>query len=88
MKLLIITGNGAVGKMTVGQNRLKHKPSKRNIERSTGFICQTDEEKRCESNEGEIIKGMNIPPERYMRIDNSALSAEEAAKIIKERFSL
>jgi len=72
----------------VTENRLKHKASKRNIERSTGFIYQADEENRYESLDGEIVSGLNIPPERYIKIDNSSLSAEEAAKIIKEKFSL
>jgi hypothetical protein len=72
----------------ITENRLKHKPSKRNLEWSTGLIYQADEENRYESLDGEIVSGMNIPPERYIKIDNSALSAEETAKIIKEKFSL
>ncbi|MCL2694494.1 MAG: shikimate kinase [Oscillospiraceae bacterium] len=72
----------------VTENRLKHKPSKRNVERSAGYIYQADEENRYESLDGEIVSGLNIPPGNYIKIDNSALSAQETAKIIKERFSL
>ncbi|MCL2637406.1 MAG: shikimate kinase [Oscillospiraceae bacterium] len=72
----------------ITENRLKHKASKRNIERSNGWIIEHDEKHRLESHDGEIVSGMNIPPERYIKIDNSDLPPEEAAKIIKERFSL
>ena len=64
------------------ENRLLNKASKRDLELSDLRITQADEHYRCESYEGEI------PFENYLRIDNSSLSAEEAAKIIKNHFSL
>ena len=64
------------------ENRLKNKPSKRDIENSERRIIRDDEKHRFVSFEGEI------PFENYIKIDNSNLSAAETAKIIKERFSL
>ncbi|MBQ7886254.1 MAG: shikimate kinase [Clostridia bacterium] len=64
------------------ENRLMHKASKRDIAASDLRITHADEHYRCESHEGEIPFG------NYLRIDNSSLSAEEAAKIIKNHFSL
>ena len=63
------------------ENRLKNKPSKRDIENSERRIIRDDEKHRFVSLEGEI------PFENYIKIDNSNLSAEETAKIIKERFN-
>jgi len=75
-------------KRNVSKNRLKHKASKRNLERSRARLLIMDEEERLESHDGEIVSGMNIPPENYIKIDNSDLPPEEAAKIIKEKFKL
>jgi len=66
----------------VTQNRLKNKPSKRDIEISRARLMRDDERYRCVSREGEI------PFENYIRIDNSALPPERAAEMIKESFSL
>lgn len=63
-------------------NRLENKPSKRDIEVSERRILRDDEKHRFVSFDGEI------PFENYIKIDNTNLSAEETAKIIKERFSL
>ncbi|MEA4921625.1 MAG: shikimate kinase [Clostridiaceae bacterium] len=64
------------------ENRLKQKASKRDIESSTKRLIEDDKSYRCVSNEGEV------PFENYMRIDNSALTARDAAVMIKERFGL
>lgn len=64
------------------ENRLKHKPSKRDVEMSEKRLLNDDEKYRCVSYEGEI------PFENYLRIDNTNLSPEEAARIIRERFGL
>ena len=64
------------------ENRLKHKSSKRDLKTSEQRILNDDKNYRCVSFEGEI------PFENYIRIDNSELSAAEAAKVIKERFCL
>ncbi len=66
----------------VTENRLKHKASKRNIEDSNRRLVQDDLENRLVSRDGEI------PFENYIKIDNSALSAAEAAARIKARFDL
>lgn len=66
----------------VTENRLKHKPSKRNLEWSKDMIVQSDLEQRLESYDGEI------PYENYIKIDNTNLSAQKTARIIKDRFKL
>lgn len=64
------------------ENRLKHKPSKRDVEVSDDRLIRADEEYRCESRIGEV------PFRNYFRLDNSALSAEAAADEIIKKFSL
>lgn len=64
------------------ENRLRHKPSKRNIEESNQRLVRDDNNHRCVSYDGEI------PFENYVKIDNTDLSPEVVAKMIKERFSL
>lgn len=64
------------------ENRLLNKPSKRNLEWSENDILKTIEKYRMNSYEGEIKY------ENYLKIDNTKLSAEETAKIIKEKFDL
>lgn len=66
----------------VTENRLKHKASKRDIDASNKRLFRDDENHRLESYEGEI------PYENYIKIDNTNLSPEEVARIIKERFLL
>lgn len=64
------------------ENRLKHKPSKRNLEWSNEMIVESDLENRLESYDGEV------PYENYIKIDNTNLSAAETAKMIRDRFGL
>lgn len=64
------------------ENRLRHKASKRNIELSNQRLLVDGDRYRLESLEGEI------PFENYMRLDNSNLAPDEAARRIKERFAL
>lgn len=64
------------------ENRLSNKPSKRDVETSDARLLRDDEKYRCVSFEGEI------PFENYLRIENENISAEDAAKMIKERFLL
>lgn len=64
------------------ENRLKNKPSKRDLELSEYLLIRDDENNRLESLDGEI------PFENYIKIDNSNLSPDLTAKIIKEKFSL
>lgn len=64
------------------ENRLEHKPSKRDLEWSENDIIKSIEKHRLNSKPNEI------PFENYLRIDNTNLSAEDTAKIIKEKFNL
>ncbi|MFT3950758.1 MAG: shikimate kinase [Oscillospiraceae bacterium] len=64
------------------ENRLKHKPSKRNIIISNQRLLMDDDKHRCVSNDGELTF------ENYIKIDNSSLSPETVAKMIKECFLL
>ncbi|MEK4485738.1 AAA family ATPase [Psychrobacillus sp. FSL H8-0484] len=63
-------------------HRLENKPTKRNIEQSEQHLLSTIESSRLNSKIGEIEK------ENYIRIDNTYLSAEEVAQIIKKEFQL
>lgn len=69
-------------KRNITENRLLHKPSKRNQAFSRSCILREDSSYRLVSYEGEI------PFANYLRIDNSNLSPEAVADIIKGRFSL
>ena len=66
----------------VSENRLKHKASKRDIERSNRRLIEDDKNHRCVSYEGEI------PFDNYLRIDNSDKGPEEVARLIKDTFNL
>lgn len=64
------------------ENRLKNKPSKRDVEVSDQRVMREDANYRLVSLPGEI------PFENYLRIDNTHLSAEDAARQIQEHFQL
>lgn len=66
----------------VTENRLRHKPSKRDLDASNRRLLRDDENHRCVSCEGEI------PFENYLRIDNSDKAPDEVARFIKETFRL
>ena len=66
----------------VSANRLANKASKRDIEASNRRLIEDDRRYRCESLPGEI------PFENYLRIDNTDLSPEDAARRIRETFGL
>lgn len=63
-------------------NRLEHKPTKRNIEWSRNEIIKSNNEHRLNSLPGEIKE------KNYLRINNTNISAEEVAKMIKKKFNL
>lgn len=63
------------------QNRLKNMPSKRNLEESKKNLIDVDNMWRCESKEGEI------PFDHYLKIDNTSLSPEYVAKMVKKHFN-
>ncbi len=64
------------------ENRLKHKPSKKDLALSDARLIECDEKYRCVSLPGEI------PWPNYLRIENENVSAKEAAGKIKETFGL
>ncbi len=64
------------------ENRLKNKPSKRDLAVSDQRLIQDDIRYRCVSFPGEI------PFENYLRIENSDKSPEEVAAMIKDTFDL
>lgn len=66
----------------ITENRLRNKPSKRDIEISNARLIRDDEKYRLVSKEGEI------PFDNYLRIDNTSLAPDVVAGIIKEKFSL
>lgn len=66
----------------VTENRLRNKPSKRDIEASNSRLLNDDARARVVSYEGEI------PFENYLRIDNTHVPPEEAARMIRDHFSL
>lgn len=55
------------------ENRLHHKPSKRDLAFSNDALIRNHHEHRLNSEEGEVPDGL------YLRIDNSNLTASEAA---------
>lgn len=63
-------------------HRLEHKPSKRNLEWSEQELLSTMKKHRLNSMPEEITK------QNYLKINNTALSAPEVAKKIKETFHL
>ena len=68
------------------ENRLKEKASKRNVALSEMRMLGAEEKYRCVSELGEIENLLGIPPERYLRIDNTNLSPDEAAEMIVRYF--
>ena len=66
------------------ENRLKYKESKRNIEWSKQELLKSMEKHKFNSDEGQGEKLF----ENFIKIDNTNISAEYVAKIIKEKFDL
>ena len=66
----------------ITENRLRHKASKRNVERSAQYLISDDNTYRCESRNGEI------PFKNYIKIDNTNISPDKVAKEIKLKFLL
>lgn len=64
------------------ENRLRNKPSKRDIEMSNHRLLEDDYNHRFVSREGEI------PFENYLRINNTDITAAQAAAYIKDKFNL
>jgi hypothetical protein len=66
----------------ISPHRLEHKPTKRNVEWSENELKETMVKHRLNSSKNEINK------ENYIKINNTNLSAEEVASLIKNRFKL
>ena len=64
------------------ENRLKNKPTKRNLEFSEKELIDSTKKHRVNTYDGEI-KNKN-----YIKINNTNISAIDTAKIIKEKFKL
>ena len=64
------------------ENRLKNKASKRDLAVSQERLLREDSRYRLVSREGEI------PFENYIRIDNTRMEPQEAARLIKDKFAL
>ena len=64
------------------ENRLRHKPSKRDLEASRQRLLEDDRNHRCVSREGEI------PFENYLRIENAEREPDEVARMIRDTFNL
>lgn len=89
MRLVIIIGSGAVGKMTVGQAlmrqtglRLFHNHMM--IEPVIEIFAKLDG--RIVMELRDVVFKRFLDMENYLRIDNTNLSPEEAANLIRERF--
>ncbi len=65
------------------ENRLLHKESKRDLDWSESEMRATSEKYRLNSYEGE-----ELPFENYLKIDNTDLSPDEAAQVIKAHFAI
>lgn len=66
------------------EHRLNEKPTKRDLEFSEKDLLSSVEKYRMNSNPGEVEEKYK----RYLRIDNTNLSPEETAKLIKDKFKL
>lgn len=66
----------------ITENRLANKASKRDIEVSNQRLINDDQRFRLESYDGEVTF------ENYIKIDNTNIAPEAAARIIKESFAL
>ena len=64
------------------ENRLLNKPSKRNLEWSEKDLLKSIKKYRFNSKENEIKE------KNYLRIDNTNISADIVAKMIKEKYEL
>lgn len=63
-------------------NRLQHKPTKRDVEASEAELMNSMQAYRLNSYDGEIQR------KNYIRIDNTDLSGEETAELIRKTFKL
>ena len=65
------------------ENRLRNKPSKRDLAASEAVFRTTEARHRLNSNDSDTL-----PWEEYMKLDNTDLTPDDAAEKIIERFGL
>lgn len=63
-------------------HRLKHKPTKRDVDKSERELIDSAEKYRLNSHEGEIAEP------NYLRVNNTSINAKKTAKMIKDKFGL
>ena len=68
------------------ENRLFHKPSKRDLIWSEADVRKSTQEHRLNSEPGEIMEPNYLRYANYIRIDNTHISAEDAAGMVCGRF--
>ena len=68
------------------ENRLLHKPSKRDVALSEARFLSSESRHRCVSEPGEVVEKLGIAPEKYLRIENTDVSPEAAAEMIAAHF--
>lgn len=68
------------------ENRLREKPSKRDVALSEQRFLSAEEHYRVVSEPGEVCEKLGCPPERYLRIENENLSPETVAEMIADHF--
>ena len=71
-------------KRNVTPNRLEKKPSKRNIEHSNDVVRRSLEHRTVANDDD--IKKMNV--HKFFKINNTNLTAEQVAQMIKKEFNL
>ncbi len=62
------------------EERLEHKPTKRNLKRSEKFLLEHEKKYRFNTKPGEFTR------KNYLKIDNTKLSAKIVATMIKQNF--
>ena len=78
----LFENNNGIAYFVESENRLLHKPSKRNVERSETGLRSMAQNMRMNTHDGEQLH------DNWLKIRNTDISAQEAAKMIKDRFSL
>ena len=68
------------------ENRLREKPSKRDVALSEMRFLSAESRYRCVSEPGEVPALLGVAPQHYLRIENEHLSAGEAAERIITHF--
>ncbi|MBE5796643.1 MAG: shikimate kinase [Clostridiales bacterium] len=68
------------------ENRLREKPSKRDVALSEMRFLSSESRHRCVSEPGEVERRLGLAPGRYLRIENENLDPETVAEMIAAHF--